>query len=427
MALPPLTKLVGALLIGTSGWMFLHHPVVAASAPSGGDIVPVKHPTGFATSAQAPPQSPAPGSSQAPAPSPSEGVAPLLIVPGQSVGPVQLGKPIRELMARLGPMKGVTQLGDGTRMYRWFEPPSNTGIGVRINGNGTVLMVWVINDARYATKEGLHVGSTEAEVVSALGTPTRVESNSQAKTKTLIYESIGSWFSIQLDQQLNFYNTVFDIGVMARASETAPSPQASGAQPSLPLPASPPQPSPAPPASPRQPSPPPPASAPQPSPPPPAPPAPPPPDNRLYTVQIAVSDRDRAAAIAKLLAGGLPQTIATSEIKVNTQAGFRVVSEPLPQSVAQGLVATLAERGIHTYVEPLGGDSVHLVFGSFALRRDADALAQRISAQGYDAWVREGTVYTLQLGPYPQPSVNTIAGIVKSGAPEATVITIPVP
>jgi outer membrane biosynthesis protein TonB len=342
-------------------------------------------------------------------------------------------------LARLGPTKGVTPLGDGTRMYRWFEPPSNTGLGVRTNQNGTVLMAWVINDARYATREGLHVGSTEAEVVSALGAPTRVESNAQAKTKTLIYDSIGSWFSIQLDQQLNFYNTVFDIGVMARAPQAPPLPSASAPQAAPPPPVSPPQPSPSPPASPPQPSPPPPASppqapppppatAPRPSPPPASPPqAPPPSENRLYTVQIAVSDPDRAAAIAKLLTGGLPQTIATSEIKVNTQAGFRVVSEPLPQSVAQGLTASLAERGIHTYVEPLGGDSVHLVFGSFVSQKDAEALAQRIATQGYDAWVREGPVYTLQLGPYPQSSVNAISGIVKSGAPEATLTTTPAP
>lgn len=412
MALPPLTKVVGALLIATSGWAFLPYQATPNERV-----------------AQVPPQPPSPGSPRAQAPPPSQAVGPLLIIPGQSVGSVELGKPIRDQMARLGPLKGTTQLGDGTRIYRWFEPPSNTGIGVRINQSGTVLLAWVINDARYATKEGLHVGSTEAEVVSALGAPTRVESNAQAKTKTLIYESIGSWFSIQLDQQLNFYNTVFDIGVMARASRTPPPPPgALSPQATAPLPQQPPPP----PASPAQPSPPPPQPVtppPQPSPPPPAPPpqAPPPADNRLYTVQIAVSDRDRAAAVAKLLAGGLPQTTPATEIKVNTQSGFRVVSEPLPRSVAEGLVAPLANRGIHTYVEPLGGDTVQLVFGCFTSQRDAEALAQRISAQGYDAWVREGPVYTLQLGPYPQTAVTTITGIVKSSAPEATVITNPAP
>ncbi len=151
-----------------------------------------------------------------PSASSSVAVAPFLIVPGQSVGPVRLGRPAREETAGLGASKGSVELNDGTMMYRWFEPPSNAGIGVRTAQNDTVVRVWVLNDERYRTKEGLHVGSTEAEVRAALGVPTRVEFSSKAKTRTLIYESLGLWFSIQLDQQYNFYNAVFDIGVMAK-------------------------------------------------------------------------------------------------------------------------------------------------------------------------------------------------------------------
>jgi cell division protein FtsN len=103
------------------------------------------------------------------------------------------------------------------------------------------------------------------------------------------------------------------------------------------------------------------------------------------------------------------------------------VSEPLPRGVAEGINATLAGRGLHSQVEPLTGDTVQLLFGSFASQSDAETLSKRIAAAGYDAWVREGTVYTLQLGPYPQSSVSTITSIVKSGAPEATLTTTPVP
>lgn len=142
--------------------------------------------------------------------------APFLIVPGQSVGPVRLGMPIRDEIARLGPSKGTTELDDGTTMYRWFEPPSNTGIAVRTTQNGLVLMAWVLNDERYSTRDGLHVGSTEAQVRAALGNPTRVEGNAQRKIRTLIYEPLGLWVSIQLDRQYIFYNAVSDIGVMAR-------------------------------------------------------------------------------------------------------------------------------------------------------------------------------------------------------------------
>jgi hypothetical protein len=334
---------------------------------------------------------------------------PFLIVPGQSIGPVRLGTPLRGEMVRLGPAKGTAKLDDGTTVYRWYEPPSNIGIGVRTNSNGMVFWVWVLNDARYSTKEGLHVGSSEAEVKAALGIPTRVEVSTQAKTRTLVYEALGLWLNIQLDRQLNFYNTVFDIGVMS------PPPAAT------PAPASPPPAASAPPASP------PPAATPAPASPPPAASAPqitPPPldPSRLYMVRATVSDRDRAAALEKqLVAGGFSQT------KVTTQAGFRVVSEPLPRSVAEGLIATLAGRGFHSELEPLGGETVQLVFGSFSAQREAETLSQRIAAAGYDAWVREGAVYTLQLGPYPQSSVNTITGIVKSGAPGAAVTADPVP
>ena len=135
-----------------------------------------------------------------------------------------------------------------------------------------------------------------------------------------------------------------------------------------------------------------------------------------------VSDRDRAAALAKqLVAGGFSQANVTS------RTAFRVVSEPLPRSVAEGLIATLAGRGFHSQQEPLAGDTVQLVFGTFSARKEAETLSQRIAAAGYDAWVREGAVYTLQLGPYPQSSVNTITGIIKSGAPGATITTDPVP
>ena len=145
-------------------------------------------------------------------------------------------------------------------------------------------------------------------------------------------------------------------------------------------------------------------------------------DNRLYMVRVGpLSDRELASAIAqRLLAGGF------SQAKIASQAGFRVVSEPLPRSVAEGLVATLAGRGFHSQVEPLSGDAVQLLFGTLTSQKEAETLAQRIGAAGYDAWVHEGVVYTLQLGPYPQSSVNTIAGIIKSGALGATVTADPV-
>ncbi|HTD47208.1 MAG TPA: SPOR domain-containing protein, partial [bacterium] len=68
------------------------------------------------------------------------------------------------------------------------------------------------------------------------------------------------------------------------------------------------------------------------------------------------------------------------------------------------------------------------LFGAFISQKDAEALSQRITAQGYDVWVvRGGPAYMLQLGPYPQSSVEAITGILKSGAADATVTVDPAP
>ena len=180
---------------------------------------------------------------------------------------------------------------------------------------------------------------------------------------------------------------------------------------------------------------PPPAAAPQhPTPPAPPPPtaatpqlAPPPSGNaRFYVVRAGpISNRDQASALEKELSGK-----GFSPAKVLMQAGmvFRVVSEPLPRSVAENLAATLAERGLRSHVEPPTGDTTHLVFGVFTSQSEAEDLVRRINAQGYDAWVtREGTAYTIVLGPYPQSSVDTITAIIKSSAPETAVVADPVP
>jgi len=105
-----------------------------------------------------------------------------------------------------------------------------------------------------------------------------------------------------------------------------------------------------------------------------------------------------------------------------------VVSEPLPRNVAEDLGAALAGRGFRGQLEPLAGGTAQLLFGAFISQKDAEVLSQRITAQGYDVWVvRGGPAYMLQLGPYPQSSVEAITGILKSGAADATVTVDPAP
>ena len=140
----------------------------------------------------------------------------FLISPGKSIGPVSLGIPVQSSFAALGPSKGTQKYQDGSVQYRWFEPPLNSGLGIAATQNDMILRVWVLNDEKYTTREGLHAGSTEAQVRAILGEPTRTVVNAQAKVKTLFYESIGLWFGIQLNQDFAFYNQVFNIGVMQK-------------------------------------------------------------------------------------------------------------------------------------------------------------------------------------------------------------------
>jgi hypothetical protein len=133
-------------------------------------------------------------------------------------------------------------------------------------------------------------------------------------------------------------------------------------------------------------------------------------------------DRDRAGTIANhLTVGGFAQ------VQVNAQTGYRVLSEPLPRKAAESLVATLTVRGFRADIEPLNGDTVQVLLGVFTVRDEAEALSGRVAAVGYDAWVREGTVFTLRLGPYSSASVTTIKELVKNDAPEASVTAVPVP
>jgi SAM-dependent methyltransferase len=135
------------------------------------------------------------------------------IVPGQSVGPVRLGVNIRDVAAVLGPQVKMDKLPDGNIAYLWFAPPRSAGLGVRTTGTGKVDMIWVQNDGRYVVKGRLHAGSTEAEVREALGAPSRESINPRPAVKTLWYHSLGVWFSVPLDAEESFYNTVYAIGV----------------------------------------------------------------------------------------------------------------------------------------------------------------------------------------------------------------------
>ncbi len=136
------------------------------------------------------------------------------IVIGQSMGPVGLGEDIGDVTAVLGPQMRMDTLSDGSIVHLWFAPPRSAGLGVRTTATGKVYMIWVQNDGRYTTTEGVHAGSTEAEVRASFGNPSRETMNPQPAIKTLWYDSLGVWFSISLEADASFYHTVYAVGVM---------------------------------------------------------------------------------------------------------------------------------------------------------------------------------------------------------------------
>jgi cell division septation protein DedD len=345
--------------------------------------------------------------------------APLLIVPGQGIGPIRLGMTMAQVRAALGheqrssadPLTGITILAwetkGGGRLGVWFGP------------DGKAINVGINHDSRYATAQGLRSGDGADRVRGAMGAPVRMSSVPSAtfgRFQVLQYPGILFYIpSGATDPKLN--DKVYSIVVGGPA---APPAAPSAAPPAQTPPAStqaapavqPAPPAPGPTAAPSQASP---ASAPAPQ--------TPLANDRLYVVRIGpVSDSDRASTIvAQLSAAGFPQA------QVSTQTGYRVISEPLPRKEAEDLVGALAARGVHAYLGPSTSDTVQIVFGAFTSQKDAEERSNRIAAAGYDAWVREGTVYTVRVGPYPSASVAAITGVIKNGAPEATVSADPVP
>ncbi len=136
------------------------------------------------------------------------------IVPGQRIGLVRLDSNVRDVTAVLGPEASTGGLSDGSFVHRWFEPPMNVGLGMRATPAGTIYRIWVINSGSSMINGRLHVGSREAEVLAALGAPSRVTVDAAAGLKTLWYDARGLWVGIQLDARYTFYNAVFQIGVM---------------------------------------------------------------------------------------------------------------------------------------------------------------------------------------------------------------------
>lgn len=148
-----------------------------------------------------------------PSPGPAAAEEAFLITPGQGVGRLRLGMRLQDVTAILGPPMGTETNADGISTFRWYAPPSNSGIGVRTTRAGVVYAVHVLNEPSYATFERLRVGSTEDEIRRVLGEPTRINLDENRGDKFLEYHALGINFTINLDSQYSFHNAAYEISV----------------------------------------------------------------------------------------------------------------------------------------------------------------------------------------------------------------------
>jgi hypothetical protein len=149
-----------------------------------------------------------------PAPSTGGTTSPetFLIVPGQSMGRVRLGMQLREAIAILGQPSSTEQNSDGTSNVQWYHE-ENEGIGAVVGPDSAVRELWALNDPRYATRDQLRAGNTEADIRALLKDPTRVKDLADRGDRVLEYDAQGIWFTINLDAKFRYFQNVYEIGV----------------------------------------------------------------------------------------------------------------------------------------------------------------------------------------------------------------------
>src|SRR5579859_2905577 len=149
----------------------------------------------------------------------------FLVTPGKSIGPIQLGMAIPDVVKILGtPKRTITNLKsmvlslpEGSTLFDW--PPAvvrpnvtgQTGFAVITGKDGMVFEVQSPFDARYHTAEGLHPDSKVQEVTDKLGAPDRQPSAPGALFQ--VYDRLGLAFVIENDRQYRNYGKVVGIWV----------------------------------------------------------------------------------------------------------------------------------------------------------------------------------------------------------------------
>lgn len=119
-----------------------------------------------------------------------------LIVPGKRMGPAILGDRVTKVIDVLGP-PDVYDVAPGVQDFGWVlekpapgTPPESLHY-FDVNATATrvekIVRVIIAGDPRYATADGLHVGSTDQEVQDKLGVPTKTSTG--ATSRSLVYAS----------------------------------------------------------------------------------------------------------------------------------------------------------------------------------------------------------------------------------------------
>ena len=128
-----------------------------------------------------------------------------LITPGVGIGRIHLGMNLTEVTTILGNPKVTKNMSTSGVAYMWFEyvsfsdgtAESTGGLAVICSPSGEVQQVSAYRDPSYHTQNGLHVGSTESQVLSTMGQPPATTTFKPAVVPkgvhTLIYNGIVFW------------------------------------------------------------------------------------------------------------------------------------------------------------------------------------------------------------------------------------------
>ncbi len=124
--------------------------------------------------------------------------SPYAIVPGRSLGPVELGMRMDEVIGLLGTPMGSFCVRPLDCEYWWqaydnagnLDPGSSSPIQVQAR-RGVVYEISV-DDRRYITVQGIHVDSTEHQVRRAFGPPKHIESSTITAASTVHWHTL--WY-----------------------------------------------------------------------------------------------------------------------------------------------------------------------------------------------------------------------------------------